>query len=141
MKLATSLIAVIQKSVRSAELGTALVTRSKELNKHSTRLKGRQIPKEIYGQFESEAANNAYYDFRDLDAVKMVDNNLELFLVEFEEIKSGLKAGSVSYDSELKMFRQQIERHPDLHYDLAAHKRAPEGDVIASLEWLKQVCW
>ncbi len=69
VKLATALIQLTQASTRSAELGTALVTRSKELHKVGLRLKGRHILEETYGRFETERAINTNYDFRDLDNV------------------------------------------------------------------------
>ena len=41
----------------------------------------------------------------------------------------------------LEICRDQTMKHPDLHYDLAAPKRAPEGIVESPLEWRRQVCW
>ncbi len=57
------------------------------------RLRGRQLLKKIYGRFDTEAAGHAYYDFKDLDSIKMKSNELEAFHTAFVDVESGLKDG------------------------------------------------
>ena len=65
---------------------------------------------------------------------------MEGFIIAFEEVETGLKPGAVAYDTRRAMFREQIQNHPDLKYDMAAHVRAEPQDPEWTLEWLKSVC-
>lgn len=101
------------RKVCRTTVGTALVTRSQELSKVSPRLKGLVRPKSPTARTPTSATlalSNWLTASRALPC-------------ELRRNQKRIETGAVTDDSELNMFRDQIIRHPDLRYDMTAHKR------------------
>ena len=99
----------------------------KETEAHSGRMvRGRQLLLRLHNYFATNALHGSVYDMEDPMNCKMVNDNLTVFLRNWDTILSGIP---VQPDNSVlePLFHRQVKKCKDIAHDISVYDRALEG--------------
>ena len=108
----------------------------KETEAHSGRMvRGRQLLLRLHNYFATNALHGSVYDMEDLMNCKMVNDNLTVFLRNWDTILSGIP---VQPDNSVlePLFHRQVKKCKDIAHDISVYDRALEGTEQRSYQFL-----
>ena len=101
-------------------------------------MKGRQALWIIYDHFRINEEAGSLYDMQDLISIKLGnDSNLEAFLLNWEQVLSGLRKPP-GEDLLEPLFLEQIKSSPALKADIEIYRRARVGERERSYTFLME---
>ena len=108
----------------------------KETEAHAGRMvRGRQLLLRLHNYFATNALHGSVYDMEDLMNCKMVNDNLTVFLRNWDTILSGIP---VQPDNSVlePLFHRQVKKCRDIAHDISVYDRALEGTEQRSFQFL-----
>ena len=108
----------------------------KETEAHAGRMvRGRQLLLRLHNYFATNALHGSVYDMEDLMNCKMVNDNLNAFLRNWDTILSGIP---VQPDNSVlePLFHRQVKKCRDIAHDISVYDRALEGTEQRSYQFL-----
>ncbi|CAE7594010.1 unnamed protein product [Symbiodinium natans] len=108
----------------------------KEREAHAGRLvRGRQILFLLHQHFATNILRNSVYDMEDLLSVTLVNENLVMFVRNWDTVLSGIQ--TTPEDKVLEpLFHRQVKKCKALQHDIAIYERAAEGSSERSFKFL-----
>ena len=108
----------------------------KEREAHAGRLvRGRQILFLLHQHFATNILHNSVYDMEDLLSVTLVNENLVMFVRNWDTVLSGIQ--TTPEDKVLEpLFHRQVKKCKALQHDIAIYERAAEGSSERSFKFL-----